>query len=89
MSAAFDLLRSALLEQKLQTVDGHLVAIILEFLNKRKAYVKVGQEHSRIVEFKTGVPQGSVLGPKLFGLYTGGLKQMILEEEGTEGCHAA
>ncbi len=79
MSAAFDLLRSELLVLKLSQVEGHLVSILVEFLKQRKAFVKHGQEHSKIIALDTGVPQGSVLGPKLFGLYTRGLKDVIAQ----------
>jgi len=75
MSAAFDLLRKELLE--LGDVPSELSAIIMNFLSDRRAYVKIGQDHSIIRELKYGVPQGSVLGPKLFSFYTKKLRSII------------
>jgi len=75
MSAAFDLLRKELLE--LGAVPCELSAIIMNFLSDRRAFVKIGQDHSTIRALKYGVPQGSVLGPKLFSYYTKKLRSIV------------
>jgi len=40
-------------------------------LNNRKQYVQLTDVKSELLEIKCGVPQGSILGPKLFILYIG------------------
>lgn len=40
------------------------------YLSERIAYVKVKDERSPLIEIKAGIPQGSVLGPILYTLYT-------------------
>jgi len=39
------------------------------YLNNRKQYVQLTDVKSELLEIKCGVPQGSILGPKLFILY--------------------
>lgn len=79
MSAAFDLLRHNLLSSQLSqsVLPTPLCMILSEFLRNRKAYVEVEGEQSSIFELPTGVPQGSVLGPKLFSIYTNGLAKFL------------
>lgn len=42
----------------------------MAYLLKRKFRVKVGHSFSNLFEVKSGVPQGSLLDPKLFILFT-------------------
>jgi len=77
MSAAFDLLRPEIMENKLSGVKNNLKKLVMNFLTDRRAFVQYGDEVSLIFRLNAGVPQGSVLGPKLFTIYTNGLSEAI------------
>ena len=71
-SAAFDRVNHAGLIYKLQCVGvgGVLLDVCREFLSERSQKVVVDGASSRQVDVVSGVPQGSVLGPLFFILYT-------------------
>ena len=62
--------------EKLQTfgVPADLCLWLLSFLTERPQYVKTQQETSSILTLNTGAPQGCVLSPVLFILYTSDLQ---------------
>ena len=78
-SAAFDRVNHELLLYLLQDlgVCGVLLSIIREFLTNRTQRVAVDGKLSASVDVVSGVPQGSVLGPLLFILYTRGLFPLV------------
>jgi len=74
VAQAFDKVRHEELNYKLRTVLLKQYAEILEsYLAERFFRVKQGDAYSELKEIKAGVPQGSVLGPVLYLLYTSGL----------------
>ena len=47
-----------------------MLSILTQFLSNRSRHVMVDGCHSKLVDVVSGVPQGRVLGPLLFLLYT-------------------
>ena len=72
-SSAFNTLIPHLLIRKLIQMNVHttqLVLIVHNFLLNRFQQVKVGHIVSNVCSISTGVPQGCVLSPVLFSIYT-------------------
>ena len=73
LSAAFDMVNHQLLSNRLKYrfgFGGVILDWIGSYLMERKQRVAIGDIQSDAVELSQGVPQGSVLGPILFSLYT-------------------
>ena len=68
---AFDTINHDILICKMEKygVRGVVLDWIKSYLNGRKQFVKLGDYCSSCLDIACGVPQGSVLGPKLFILY--------------------
>ena len=47
--------------------------IYLSYLSNRKQFVRIGAYKSTYLDIRTGVQQGSILGPLLFIIYTNDL----------------
>lgn len=71
-SSAFDTIQLLLLRDKLteMRVDPLLVTWITDYLTERPQYVRLNSCMSDTVVSSTGAPQGTVLSPVLFTLYT-------------------
>ena len=68
---AFDSVPHSLLIQKLDKYGfkGNLNKWLTNFLNNRKQRVVIGKATSEWLDVRSGVPQGSVLGPLLFVIF--------------------
>ena len=78
LSAAFDTIDHDILLERLHTsfgISGIVLKWIKSYLTNRTYCVKVGNYTSDSDTSRFGVPQGSVLGPFLFTLYTYPLSQ--------------
>ena len=72
MSKAFHTINIDTLIRKLlqTTIPGTLIKFIANYIKARKAYTIYRNHTSSQRQFKTGVPQGGVLSPTLFNIYT-------------------
>ena len=78
-SAAFDRVNHAGIVYQLQAVGigGSILNIFQEYLTNRSQTVVVDGQASRRVDIISGVPQGSVLGPLMFNIYTRDLSSIF------------
>ena len=80
LSAAFDTINHKFLIQKLSSISGIKDTALnwfISYLTDRSQTVLVGTSFSEPSILTCGVPQGSVLGPILFSLYTSDLGKII------------
>ena len=80
LSAAFDSVDQETFLRRLMTsygLDGTVVMWLASYLGDRTQYVRCSATTSSTSAMLCGVPQGSVLGPILFLLYTADLLQLI------------
>jgi len=78
LSAAFDLLKPDIFAELFKgKMSEGLFYCIIDFLLQRKFIVEVGEASSEIKTLDRGCVQGSILGPKLFTLYTHQLSEIL------------
>ncbi|KAI3375550.1 hypothetical protein L3Q82_003877 [Scortum barcoo] len=82
-SSAFNTIQPLLLGEKLQVmgVDDSMISWITDYLTGRPQFVRLGSVLSDVVVSDTGAPQGTVLSPFLFTLYTTDFQY------NSESCH--
>ncbi len=82
LSAAFDTIDHSILLKRLSErcgIKGTCLKWFTSYLSDRTQMVKINDSTSDPINVKFGVPQGSVLGPILFTLYTAPLGEIIEE----------
>ena len=80
LKKAFDCVSHAILLHKLNFqfgVQGSLLSWLTDYLTDRTQYSVVNGHHSTVLNVTCGIPQGSVLGPTLFALYTNDLTSAV------------
>lgn len=79
-SAAFDTIDRKLLIDKLNKygIRGPALGLLQSYLTNRKQYVCNNDCKSDLVDCNLGVPQGSVLGPLFFIIYTNDINYLLL-----------
>ena len=81
MSAAFDVVDHRLLLKKVSAYgfQEDVVAWLESYLNNRAQAVSINGDISELINIQSGVPQGSILGPLLYTLYTNELPEVIFQ----------
>ena len=80
MSVAFDTVDHELLLERMSkhySVKGNALKWFRSYLQDRKQFVMIDGIKSKVKELRYGVPQGSVLGPILYLLYTSPIGDII------------
>ena len=79
LSAAFDTVVHSMLIEDLETigVENDALELMRNYIEGRTYCVQIGDVLSGIHNLSRGVPQGSVLGPILFCIYTIGLSHIL------------
>ena len=88
-SSAFDCVHHGTLLQKLKVYNLEESAIewIRSYLGHRTQFVEIGNASSEMFSADRGVPQGSVLGPLLYALYTNEMSTVIVDKDCNDPAH--
>jgi hypothetical protein len=91
MSAAFDTVDHVILLRRIEVsfgLEGNVLSWLTSFLNGRTQQVTFNGSESSVEVIQSGVPQGSVLGPLLFLLYTADIPLIASEFGLNVHCYA-
>ena len=90
MSAAFDMVNHELLLRKFELYgfDNKSLNWIKSYLSDRKQCVSIDGIMSKFLEVTIGVPQGSILGPIFYIIYTNELPEIINNYLSLENAHS-
>ena len=82
MSSAFDVVNHELLLKKLACYgfSEHIILWIKSYLSERRQCVSIGGCISKFLDVNSGVPQGSILGPLLYTIFTNELPEVLLDD---------
>ena len=71
-SSAFNTIQPHVMVQKLKdlNVRNGIIAWVLEFLTNRRQNVRLNESFPQLLSISTGAPQGCVLSPTLYTIYT-------------------
>ena len=88
-SAAFDCVGHKLLVEKLEIYNVGIGARkwVQQYLKLRTQYVTIGRSQSRMEPITRGVPQGSIIGPLLYSIYTNDMSDVVKKPNCTNPVH--
>ena len=88
-SAAFDCVDDQILDIKLgiYNFSDNARKWFRSYMSHRSQYVQIGAAESRIRTVKSGVPQGSVLGPMLYTIFLNELPEIVKSDECENDIH--
>ena len=89
LSAAFDIVDHSLLLQKLELYgfDESSISWIHSYLTDRKQTVYIEGKQSIVLPVPTGVPQGSILGPLFYTIFTNELPEIVHNHSAQQGLY--